>query len=258
LVQFFGQTKLLKEVEALENEIRRGESFNILLSAPSGYGKTTLALKIIKDTCGFNRAYLSNPPNFSIYYDDKDIVFVDEVHILDPQELIYPYLDLGYPTYILATNELGLLKEPMINRCIPLIFDDYGMDDICNIASSCLQIFHLDKSIILSVAEKCKLNPRVTKVLCTRLSYLFMNYGIPKCSDDLDTLVESILNISANGLNPMDRNYLALLRDTGGRASLTSISNGLHIGKNTILSEIEPNLIHMKLIRISSRGRELL
>lgn len=254
---FYGQQRILAELKFLQHEILSGNKINILLSAPSGWGKTTLALKIINETVGLDNAQLSGPPEFRVHF-EKVINFEDEIHTLLTPENMYPYLDEGFCTFILATNELGAVKEPLINRCIPLVFEPYVIEDMIQMCKDYLCTYELSLEVIESIANKTKLNPRVAKILCQRLGHIF-NVGIrPKTKLELDTLVQEILDISPSGLSPMDKRYLEFLDVVGGQASLSLISSSLRLDKATILREIEPSLIHLGYLKISSRGRELL
>lgn len=253
---FYGQTRLLREVELIEREIKQGNKLNLLLAAPSGWGKTTLALKIIKDTFGIDNSSFGNSPDFWVKV-EKPINFLDEIHMLETPERLYPYLDWGGTNFILATNELGELKEPLVRRCIPLVFDPYTIDDITNIVSDILSGFGPEPEVCTAIAEKCKLSPGITKVLCQRISYIFRNVYIPKNATELDDLTDSILAIDKNGLDAVDRRYLDFLASAGNKASLDLISNSLHLNRSTILRDVEPQLIYLGYIKITSKGREL-
>jgi len=43
-MEFIGQNTIITELKYLLADIERGNNFNILLRAPSGFGKTTLGL----------------------------------------------------------------------------------------------------------------------------------------------------------------------------------------------------------------------
>jgi Holliday junction resolvasome RuvABC ATP-dependent DNA helicase subunit len=256
-MEFQGQARLLREVALIENEIRAGRNLNIMLAAPSGWGKTTLALRIINNTVGLGGAQISGPPDF--WADPrKRVNFLDEIHMLENPENLYRYLDWGSPVYILATNELGLVKEPLVRRCIPLVFDPYTLSDMVGIVSNILSEFRLSSTVYESIANRCKHSPGIAKVLCQRMSYIFRNVRIPTNLADLDRLIEDILAIDKSGLNAQDRRYLAILQINGGRSSLDLLCNTLHLDRSTVLREIEPQLIYLGYIKISSKGRELL
>ena len=255
---FYGQEKILREVESLVESINEDNDYNILFIAPSGYGKTTLVMKILKrlDAIIDNRVEICYPPNFRVHQ-KKRFHFFDEVHELTSPETFYPFMDRGDRTFFLATNESGLLKEPLYNRCIPLVFEPYNSTDMFHMCSDLLFRYSLEDKLCQTIVERTNLNPRVLKVTCTRLGYIFSNHGIPKTEADLNEILTNILNIDSSGLNAQERRYMEFLSNVGGHASLSHLVYGTRIDRSTILRDIEPGLLYSGKIRITPKGREI-
>lgn len=252
---FYGQQRLLREVELIINEINKGKFFNLMITAPSGWGKTKMANLIIEQTYGNELVNIGQSSPWMVDV-NKPINFIDEVQTIITQECFYEYCDWGGTNLIFATNELGGVKEPLLNRCIPLIFDPYTLDDIEQIVSD--EITNLPEPIIEAIAERSKLNPRIAKMLCKRVDYIFNNKGVPKSVEQFDNMILEILNIDKAGLTAVDHRYLDFLKLVGGKAGIDLIKNSLHIDKEAILREVEPCLVSLGYVGISSRGRELL
>jgi len=253
-MKFIGQTKLIDELDIILEECLKGKNYNILLSAPSGFGKTTLALRFINGV-GFYRSNLSSPPDFRIAL-NRRFQFLDEIHYLKDPEEYYRFLDSGEYTFILATNETGVLKEPLINRCIVLEFQEYTDAEASVIITNIMGRLPQDIiDVIIKVTSKI---PRQIKVLCTRLLYTFNRYGVPTTSDGFLQLISNVLDINEQGYNPLQRRYIEYLDTIGGQASITTIANGLRIKKETLLREVEPRLMYDKKLIINSKGRTLI
>jgi Holliday junction resolvasome RuvABC ATP-dependent DNA helicase subunit len=158
----------------------------------------------------------------------------------------------GQYTFIFLTNESGILKEPLLNRCIQFIFENYTEQELKYMIESFLP-GKVSPEIINSIYRRSKGNPRIANMICKRLSYMAVTYS----TEEIENLLDDVISIDSNGLNYQDLKYLEFLEKVGGRAGLDLISNATHLDKNTILREIEPGLIYLGKIRISSRGREL-
>jgi Holliday junction resolvasome RuvABC ATP-dependent DNA helicase subunit len=258
-MEFIGQNTIITELKYLLADIERGNNFNILLRAPSGFGKTTLGL-ICLNRLGLSNSYYYVPNeegniNMEVIK-NRRFHFIDEVHTLKTPEPLYQYLDSGEYTFFLASNESGSLKEPLINRCIPFIFEGYTDDELYYITQRYLNNPLLPNSFILEISRRCKRNPRIIKITCTRINYIIKNYRINSDKDYI-TILDNVLQIKNGGLNRHDEIYLDFLKRIGGHASLNVISSGTGLDKNLILSEVEPGLIYLGLIKITSKGREL-
>lgn len=262
---FIGQNKILKELDIMVEVARENKDFsiNILFQAPSGYGKTTLGLKFgnaISNkfiegkfvTSGFQYMLgdinALNPTN--------RVLFIDEVHLLEIPEEIYPLMDSEEHIFILATNEFAGLKEPLVNRCIKFQFEKYSDDDLINIARNNLRIYsEVPDDFYTEIIKGGKKNPREIIVLCRRLNILLRKYPIEN-KEDLIKVLSEIINIKG-GLDYNSRMYLEVLGKIN-IGSLKTISNMLGLQETAIKYEIEPYLLYLGKIKITSRGRELI
>jgi Holliday junction resolvasome RuvABC ATP-dependent DNA helicase subunit len=245
-----GQERLRKELDAIKYEINKGKNFNLIFSGPSGYGKTSFALNFLNRICP-GSYYISGPPLFK-FHTGKRFNFLDEIHRLKEPEFLYSYLDSGNYVTLFTTNEIGLLEEALVNRCIPLYLEPYTREEIELLIKS---IINLPQDQIDFLLEISSLNPRIVKVTLNRLVNLFGYYGKPNSVDELANICHDILNINSGGLTKSMQVYLDYLKRCGGQASLDLIKNGTRLDKGEIMRDIEPVLIYKGLIRITSKGR---
>jgi len=256
-MRFIGQEGILKELQYIIPEFEIGNNMNILFAAPSGFGKTTLALLIVGKLKQEENTVLYIPDNDGHIFLDLERRFqiIDEAQTLKNPEILYPYMDKKDNSFFILTNELGLLKEPLINRCIPFYFQPYTNEDILEIVMDTLITYEIDENLGEIIVQNCKNNPRVAIKLCERLENIFKHKGIPKTREDIEFILQDILGIY-NGLNQMDFIYLRFLNSVE-KAGLDAISNYTRLDKNTIRKEIEPFLLENGIIEITSRGRIL-
>jgi len=230
----------------------------ILLEAPSGHGKTTLAYYILS-RLGWDNSEISGPPEFWVD-NSRRFHFLDEIHRLNSPEGLYPMIDAGDHTFLFATNESGLLLEPLYNRCVYTFqFDPYTQSDLFAMTRN---IFaqrgypELPEPFLWFVVERCGGVPRTLRNLTYRLALIFRTH-MPENIEELNDISTEILNIDENGLDADERKYLDFLRDMGP-ASLNLICSSTGLSKETIQKRIEPNLARRRLIHIDSKGRSLI
>jgi Holliday junction resolvasome RuvABC ATP-dependent DNA helicase subunit len=257
-MKFYGQENIVRELNfILENIRMEHSSTNILFRAPSGCGKTTLGL-ICAQYLGIKdfAYYIPDSNGLIEFRDNKWIQFIDEAHTLIQPEIIYPYMDSKKYVFLLASNESGELKEPLKNRCIQFIFHPYTNQDISLVVKDILGRYNLTDEIINEISSRCRNTPRIAKVVCERLIYIFNSYLVPRNLEELNQILTGVMNIKENGINEMDQIYLNYLYDVR-KSSLTNLIYATGIDRNTILTEIEPHLLHLRLIKITSKGREI-
>jgi Holliday junction resolvasome RuvABC ATP-dependent DNA helicase subunit len=254
-MRIIGQNRLINEINFLLKSMVNGENYNILLTAGSGYGKTTLALNIMYHL-GWEKTgeYLLGTI-FESIDKDKRVHVIDEAHTLKIPELLYPEMDSKEYVFILCSNLGGYLPEPLRNRCLSYSFDRYTKEDVKQIIE-----FYLKKSetypneFLDIITERSSANPREIKNLCTRLSVYLSWNPMPNNKKELIELLDK-LGIKEDGLTFEDELYLEILK-TLGKASISTMSAITHLDINTIKFDIEPKLLYLQRIKISPRGRE--
>lgn len=253
-----GQKTVKNKASVLMEQIIRGENLNILLRAQSGYGKTYLG-----HLMGSYIDYLNN--NFNYYYyiaeedmnlrENRRIQFIDEIHLIKNPEFLYPLMDSGEFTFILATNEYDKIKEPLENRCIVINFEQYTIEDLYRIGGQYLTKngTHLEEEYLRDLVNASRLTPRDVTNKCKEISYILSIFQIQD-REDFHIILRDYFNIDENGFSANDRRYLDFLRENSP-SGLDTIKNVLNIPEPVIRREIEPFLIRKKLIQITPKGR---
>ena len=165
LNEFVGQTKAKQNLRVFIEAARsRAEALDhVLFAGPPGLGKTTLA-QIMARELGVNFRATSGPviakagdlAALLTNLEDRDILFIDEIHRLSPavEEILYPAMedyqldliigegpaarsvriDLAKFTLIGATTRTGLLTTPLRDRFgIPVRLDFYTEEELLDI-----------------------------------------------------------------------------------------------------------------------------
>jgi len=122
----------------------------------------------------------------------KEFQIIDEIHTIKEPEFLYSFLDSKKFTFFLLSNESGNLKEPLMNRCIQFIFHPYSQEEINLMVKTRLNIFNFPENFIEIIGERCKGNPRIVKITCERLSYVFKHYLVPKDTEEINKILTEI------------------------------------------------------------------
>lgn len=257
MTKFIGQSRIWKELDIILPELKKGKNANFLFKAPTGMGKTTLALALANDIYPYSIWYElpDDEGKVSPNYNHR-IIILDEVHLMKNQESIYPEMDKRNHIFFLCSNKAGKLNDALVRRCIPFYFEDYTEKEMRLVIREFFNQEELDipSFLIPEIVKNTNGTPGSAKILVERLSYIFRVKGIPNNTKILRDYIVNILGIE-DGLTPEHRIYLEWLEKLD-RASLTTLVSVTGYDKDTI-TDIEKTLLDKDLIQYTSRGRIL-
>ena len=289
---FIGQTDTLKNLIIFAESARKRKTAmdHVLFYGPPGLGKTTLA-QIIAYELGVNFKSTSGPiltksgdlAALLTNLEPKDVLFIDEIHRLNPivEEILYPALedfsldlmigegpaarsvkiDLEPFTLIGATTRLGLLTTPLRDRFgIPTKLKFYEVNELMQIIKrlSLLLNCKISDEGSLEIAKRARGTPRIAGRLLRRVMDFAIVQGNGEISRDIANKSLNQLGVDNLGLDDADRKYLTFLSDHGGGpVGVETIAAALSEPRDAIEEVIEPFLIQEGLIQRTPRGRIL-
>ena len=268
----------------------RGEALDhVLLFGPPGLGKTTLA-QILSREMGVGFRATSGPviaksgdlAALLTNLDEGDVLFVDEIHRLNPavEEVLYPAMedraldlmigegpsarsvriDLPPFTLVGATTRQGLLTTPLRDRFgIPVRLQFYTVPELELVVRRAARL--LDLAITpdgaVEIARRSRGTPRIAGRLLRRVRDFANVAGVPAVDAKVADASLRRLDVDDLGLDLMDRRYLMMIADIyrGGPVGVETLAAGLSEARDTIEEVIEPYLIQLGLIARTARGR---
>lgn len=293
LDEFIGQRQVKANLKVfIEAARNRGEALDhVLFAGPPGLGKTTLA-QIVSRELGVNFKATSGPviakagdlAALLTNLEDRDVLFIDEIHRLNPavEEILYPAMedfqldliigegpaarsvriDLANFTLVGATTRTGLLTTPLRDRFgIPVRLNFYEEDELLDIVTRGARVLGLamTEDGALEIARRARGTPRIAGRLLRRVRDFASVDGTAQVDRQAADKALQRLEVDSLGLDALDHRYLKCIAINfgGGPVGIETIAASLSEPRDAIEEIIEPYLIQQGFVNRTPRGRIL-
>jgi holliday junction DNA helicase RuvB len=291
LGEFIGQSKVKENLAvAVEAAKSRGEALDhVLLYGPPGLGKTTLGT-IIANELGVAFQQTSGP-TLQIKGDltailtnlrDKQVLFIDEVHRLQPalEEILYSALedykldiligqgpaarthtmDVKPFTFVAATTRAGLLSAPLRSRFgIVLRLEFYSHDELRIIIERSAEILgvEINREGAIELASRSRGTPRIANRLLRRVRDYAQVRSAGKIDLPTAQAALQMLEVDRYGFDEVDRRLLLAIIEKyqGGPVGVNTLAAALAEEPDAIEEIYEPFLIQIGFLNRTPRGR---
>lgn len=289
---FSGQNNIVENLKVFVTAAKmRGEALDhVLLHGPPGLGKTTLSNIIANElNVGFKLTsgpVLDKPGDLAgilTNLDDNDVLFIDEIHRLNPvvEEYLYSAMEdfridimidkgpsarsvqltLSPFTLVGATTRSGLLTSPLRARFgINSHLEYYDTTILTKIVARSASILNvpIHDDAAYEIASRSRGTPRIANALLRRVRDFAQVKGNGEINMEISKFSLKALNIDDYGLDEMDNKILTTIIDKfkGGPVGITTIATAVGEDAGTLEEVYEPFLIKEGFIKRTPRGRE--
>ena len=291
LAEFIGQEQARKNLSIFIQAAKaRGEALDhVLFAGPPGLGKTTLA-QIMSRELGVNFKMTSGPviakagdlAALLTNLEDRDVLFIDEIHRLNPavEEILYPAMedfqldliigegpaarsvriDLAKFTLVGATTRAGLLTTPLRDRFgIPVRLNFYTVEELELIVARGARVLNVVMSPdgAKEVARRSRGTPRVAGRLLRRVRDFAAVAGVTVIDAKVADGALRQLEVDSEGLDALDHRYLNVIIGNyeGGPVGIETIAAALSEPRDALEEIVEPYLLQQGFIGRTPRGR---
>ena len=213
---------------------------------------------------------------------DKQVLFIDEVHRLQPalEEILYSALedykldiiigqgpaarthtmDVKPFTFIGATTRAGLLSSPLRSRFgIVLRLEFYTHEDLRIIVERSADILavEIDNAGALEIASRSRGTPRIANRLLRRVRDYAQVRGAGKIDLPTAQAALQMLEVDRHGFDEVDRKLLLTIIEKyqGGPVGVNTLAAALAEEQDAIEEIYEPFLIQIGFLNRTPRGR---
>jgi Holliday junction DNA helicase RuvB len=291
--EFVGQAEARANLQVFIEaaKLRKAALDHVLFVGPPGLGKTTLAQIVARElgvgfrsTSGPVIAKAGDLAALLTNLEDRDVLFIDEIHRLNPavEEILYPAMedfqldliigegpaarsvkiDLARFTLVGATTRAGLLTTPLRDRFgIPVRLNFYTPEELVLIVERGARLLGVGMAPdgAMEIARRSRGTPRIAGRLLRRVTDFALVDGAAKITRAVADKALLRLDVDARGLDQLDRRYLTTIANFygGGPVGIDTMAAALSEPRDALEEIVEPYLIQQGFLQRTPRGRLL-